>query len=167
MPRDCVVSIATRYGLNGPGIESRWGARFSAPVQTCPGAHPASYTMGTEFFPGLKRPGRGVGHRPPSSAKVEGRVELYICSPSWPSWLALGWTLPLPLPLLMPCMLSQPIYHPTYAFCDTPFIIYINSYMFHVSAERRHPREDTVTVTSQHASLGSAPPRRNDYSLKC
>jgi len=36
-----------RYGLEGLGIESRWGARFSAPVQTSPGAHPASYTMGT------------------------------------------------------------------------------------------------------------------------
>jgi len=32
--RDCAVGIATRHGLDGPGIESRWGARFSAPVQT-------------------------------------------------------------------------------------------------------------------------------------
>ena len=45
--RDTSVGIATRNGLDGPGIESRWGARFSAPVQTGPGAHPASYTMGT------------------------------------------------------------------------------------------------------------------------
>jgi len=42
------------YGLDGPGIESRWGARFSAPVQTGPGAHPASFTMGTGSFLGLK-----------------------------------------------------------------------------------------------------------------
>ena len=42
-----VVSIATTYGLDGPGIESRWGARFSAPVQTGPEAHPASCTLGT------------------------------------------------------------------------------------------------------------------------
>jgi hypothetical protein len=49
----------TGYGLDGPGIESRWGARFSAPVQTCPGAHPASCTMGTGSFRGVKR-GRGV-----------------------------------------------------------------------------------------------------------
>jgi len=36
------------------------GARFSAPLQTGSGAHPAPYTMGTGFFPGVKRPGRGV-----------------------------------------------------------------------------------------------------------
>jgi len=30
----------------------------SAPVQTGPGAHPASYTMGTGSFPGVKRPRR-------------------------------------------------------------------------------------------------------------
>ena len=51
------VGIATDYGLNGPGTESR-GARFSA-VQTCPGAHPTSCTMGTGSFPGVKC-GRGV-----------------------------------------------------------------------------------------------------------
>jgi hypothetical protein len=28
--RDSVVGIATRYGLDNPGIEPRWGARFSA-----------------------------------------------------------------------------------------------------------------------------------------
>jgi len=36
--------------------------RFSAPVQTSTGAHPASYTMGTGSSPGVKRPGRGVDH---------------------------------------------------------------------------------------------------------
>ena len=44
--RDSSVGIATRYGLDGLGIESRCGARFSVPVQTSPGTHPASYTMG-------------------------------------------------------------------------------------------------------------------------
>ena len=29
---DCSVSIVTRYGLDGPGIESRLEARFSPPV---------------------------------------------------------------------------------------------------------------------------------------
>jgi len=53
------AGIATRYGLDGLGIESRWEARFSAPVQTGPGAHPASCTMGNGSFPGVKS-GRGV-----------------------------------------------------------------------------------------------------------
>ena len=51
--------VATGYGLDGPGIESRWGAGFSAPVQTGPGAHPASCTMGTGSFAGVKS-GRSV-----------------------------------------------------------------------------------------------------------
>ena len=52
------VSIATDYGLDGPGIESRWGRDFP-PAQIGPGAHPASWTMGTGSFPGVKC-GRGV-----------------------------------------------------------------------------------------------------------
>ena len=53
------VGIATGYGPDGPWIESRWGSRFSAPVQTGPGAHPAYCTMGLGSFPGVKS-GRGV-----------------------------------------------------------------------------------------------------------
>ena len=67
MGRDSSVGIATRYELDGPGIEFRLGARFSAPVQTGPGAYPAFSTMGTGSFAGAKRPGRGVDHTPPSS----------------------------------------------------------------------------------------------------
>jgi hypothetical protein len=54
-----LVGIATGYGLDGPGIQSRLRARFSAPVQTGPGAHPASCTMGTGSFPVVKSD-RGV-----------------------------------------------------------------------------------------------------------
>ena len=65
--------------LRGPGALSRYseslrdgrygdrisvGARFSAPVQTCPRAHPASYTVGTGSFPGVKGPERGIDHPP-------------------------------------------------------------------------------------------------------
>jgi hypothetical protein len=53
------VGIATGYGLDGPGIESRWGERFFAPVQTGPGAHPACCKMGTGSSPVVKS-GRGV-----------------------------------------------------------------------------------------------------------
>jgi hypothetical protein len=42
-----VVSIVTLYGLDGLGIESQWGARFSEPVQTSSGPHTASCTVGT------------------------------------------------------------------------------------------------------------------------
>ena len=56
------------------------GARFSASVQTGPGAYPASYTMGTGLFPLVKRPWRGVDHPPSSSAGVKERVELYTTS---------------------------------------------------------------------------------------
>jgi len=59
-----VFKIATRYGLDGPGIQSRWGARSSAPVQNRSGAHPASCRMDTVCFPGLKRPGHGLDHPP-------------------------------------------------------------------------------------------------------
>jgi len=72
------VGIATRYGLDGPGIESWWGARFSTRVQTGPGGYLASYKMDTGSFPGIKRPGRGGDNPPPSSAEVKERVELYI-----------------------------------------------------------------------------------------
>ena len=81
--RDGSVGIATRYVLDGPGIDSRWGERFSAPAQIAPGAHPASCTMGTGSFSGAKRPGLGVYHPPLSSSEAEGRVELYIYSPLW------------------------------------------------------------------------------------
>jgi hypothetical protein len=54
-----VVGIATGYGLDGPRIESRLGPRFSAPVQTGPGAHPAFCKMITVSFPGVKS-GRGL-----------------------------------------------------------------------------------------------------------
>jgi hypothetical protein len=53
------VGTATDYGMDGPGIKFRWGARFSAPVQIGLGAQPASCTMGTGSFPGVKC-GRGV-----------------------------------------------------------------------------------------------------------
>ena len=40
------------------------GARFYAPVQNGSEAHPASYTMGTGSFLGVKQLGRGVDHPP-------------------------------------------------------------------------------------------------------
>jgi hypothetical protein len=81
MSRISSVDIVTSYGLDGPGIEYRWGARFFTRVLTGHGAHPASYTMGTGSFPGVKRQGRGVDHPPLSSVEVKGRLRLYLYSP--------------------------------------------------------------------------------------
>ena len=82
--RGSSVGIATRYGLDGPVIESQWrGGRViphpswpalgptQPPIQWVPGA-----------FPEVKRPERGVNNPPRSSADVKKRVELYLYSPS-------------------------------------------------------------------------------------
>ena len=45
--RDSVVVTATRYGMDGPGVESRCMAIFSAPVQIGPWDHAASFILGT------------------------------------------------------------------------------------------------------------------------
>jgi hypothetical protein len=44
--RDSSVGTATGYGLDGPEIESRWVARYSASVQKGTEAHAASYKIG-------------------------------------------------------------------------------------------------------------------------
>ena len=58
--RDSALGIATCYELDGPEIESR----FPAAVQTGPGFHTASCTMGTGSFTGVKWPGRDDDHPP-------------------------------------------------------------------------------------------------------
>jgi hypothetical protein len=69
-------SDSLRVGRSGDRIPV--GAKFTVPIQTGPGAHPASYAMGTDSFPGVKRPRRGVDHPTPSSAEVEEILELYF-----------------------------------------------------------------------------------------
>ena len=63
------VGIATGYGLDGPGFESR-GEIF----RTCPGlplGPPSLLYNGYRVFPGGKeRPGRDADPSPPSSAMV-------------------------------------------------------------------------------------------------
>ena len=93
--RNSSVSIATRYGLDGPGIESRWWRDFPHPSRPSPGAHPAPCTMGTVSFPGVKRPGRGADHPPTSKRQGHERVGLYLYSPSRPQWPVIGRNLTL------------------------------------------------------------------------
>jgi hypothetical protein len=51
-----------------------------------PRAYLASYSMSAGSFLGVKRPGRGVDHPLASSAEVNGRVQLYLHSPSGSPW---------------------------------------------------------------------------------
>jgi hypothetical protein len=55
--RDSSVSIATRYGLDGPGIEFRWGRDFSHPARPAlgPTQPPIQWVPG--LFPGGKAAG--------------------------------------------------------------------------------------------------------------
>jgi hypothetical protein len=71
------------------------GARFSAPLHIGPGAYPPIYAMGTVCLSWDKvaRAWRW-SPTPSSSAEVIWRVEIYLCSLSWPSWPVLGWILP-------------------------------------------------------------------------
>jgi hypothetical protein len=55
--RDSVVGVATRFGLDGPVIESQWGARLSASTQTGLGAHATSCRRVASLFPGGKAAG--------------------------------------------------------------------------------------------------------------
>ena len=64
------TAISLRAGRSGDRIPA--GGRFSAPLQTGPGTHPA--------YQGEKRPGRGI--KPTLfSAEVKERLELYLFPP--------------------------------------------------------------------------------------
>ena len=54
--RGSSVGIATDYGLDGPGSNPGGDENFP-PLQTGPGAHPVSCTMGTGSFPGVEAAG--------------------------------------------------------------------------------------------------------------
>ena len=63
MGRDSSVGIATRYGLDGPGIESRWGRDFPPPSR--PALGPTLQYNGYRIsFAGAKRPERGFDSPP-------------------------------------------------------------------------------------------------------
>ena len=93
---DSSVGIATRYGLEGPEIESQWWPDFPHPSRPAWGPPSLLYSGYRDFFPGVKWPGRGVEHPPLSSAEVKEIVELYLYSPSESSQDVIGRPLPLP-----------------------------------------------------------------------
>ena len=66
MGQDSSVGIATRYGVDSPGIESRCGLDFPHPTRPAlgPTQPPIQWVPG--LFREVKRPGRGVDHPPPT-----------------------------------------------------------------------------------------------------
>jgi hypothetical protein len=93
---DSSFGMATRYGLDGPAIEPRWGRDFPHPSRTVmwPTHPPIKWVP--VLFSSVKRPGSGDDYPPSSSAEVKERVDLHFYSPSESSWPVLGWTLHLP-----------------------------------------------------------------------
>ena len=70
--RVSTVSIATRYGLDGPGSNPGGGEIFHTRPDR-PWGPPSFLCNGYRLFPGGKA---AVDHPPAFSAEVEGRVEL-------------------------------------------------------------------------------------------
>jgi hypothetical protein len=64
------VGIATDYGLDRPGIESRWGGDFPHLSRPALGPTQPPRTMGAGSPGGKERPGRDADPSPPSSAEV-------------------------------------------------------------------------------------------------
>jgi len=88
-----VVGIATGCGLDGLGIESRWGWNFTHSSRPAVGLIQPRIQWVSGHSRGIKRPRRGVDHPPPSSAVIKETAELYFCSRSASSWPVVGWTL--------------------------------------------------------------------------
>jgi hypothetical protein len=89
----CRYCDSLRAGRSGDRIPV--GGEIYRPRLDRPWSPPSLlYNWYRVSFPGVKRPGRGVTHPPPSSAEVKERVELYLYSLYGPSWPVLGRTLP-------------------------------------------------------------------------
>jgi hypothetical protein len=91
MSRDSSVGIATRYGLDGQGIESRWAGEIFRARPDRPCGPPSLLYNGYRVFP-VGKAARGVTLtiHPPFGAEVKEIVELYLYSPYGPSWCVLG-----------------------------------------------------------------------------
>ena len=69
------IALTTRYGMDGPGIESRWGVSFSAPW----GPYSLLYSGNRVSFPEVKRSGR-ENHHPHPAPRLKKELN-YIATP--------------------------------------------------------------------------------------
>jgi len=83
--RNSSVGMATRYGLESPGFESRWRQDFPYPARPVLGPPSLLYNGHRVLFDHPLLPTR----------EAKERVELYIYSPSEPSLQFTGLTLPV------------------------------------------------------------------------
>jgi len=66
-----------------------------------PWSQPSLLYDGHRFsIPGVKRPGRGVERPPPNLTPKFKKIQIYLYSFCGPSWAAIVWTIPLPLPFI-------------------------------------------------------------------
>jgi hypothetical protein len=86
----CPSDPFTNRGIYG--VKSRWDGDFPHRSRPALGLSRSPPQREPGLFPegAVKRPRRGVYHLRSSSAEVKERVELYLYSPSGPSWPVLG-----------------------------------------------------------------------------
>ena len=133
------------YRLDSLGIKSLWVQDFMNLSRPPWGPPSLLYHGYWVSFLGVKWLGSGTDNPPPSSTEVKKWVELYLYSPSRPSWPVLGWNLLLPLPLktrristndTVPLMhgnelswqLGEP--HNSYIMCNNKWNCYAQHKMF-------------------------------------
>ena len=80
MGRDNVVGIATRYGLDGPGIEIRWGRDLARRSRKNFRPTHSPYNE-YKVIPEGKAPGRGVDTHPHLAPKLK-KEKSYTSTPS-------------------------------------------------------------------------------------
>jgi len=84
----------TRYGLEGPGIESQWRGEILRARPDRPWGPPSLLYKGYRVsFPEVKRPRRGVDHTHPYVVPRLKKEYSYTIAPSGTSWPVPGWTL--------------------------------------------------------------------------
>ena len=148
---DSSVGIATRYRLEGLGIESRCEI-----FRTCSNRPMGPTQPPIQWVPGLFPGGKAAGAwrwSPTFSAEVKERVELHIFSASGNSWPVLGWTL------------RKYIYTYTYTYVYIYVCVYIyiythththHTYILCISIYQERLRKTTKTLT-KHYSVSLEP----------